>query len=84
MSEFKKNNRGYEGLSDEEVEREIARLTTSPAVALARREQRLKYKRRQILYTLRDLEKRGNAMIQAGITRELLDAMYSNNETEVE
>jgi hypothetical protein len=44
----------------------------------------LKYKRRQILYTLRDLEKRGNAMIQAGITRELLDAMYNNNETEVE
>jgi transcriptional regulator with XRE-family HTH domain len=80
----KKKSRGYEGLSDEEVESEIARLTASPAVALARREQRLKYKRRQILYTLRDLEKRGNAMMQAGITRELLDAMYNNNETEVE
>ena len=43
-------------LTDEEVEKEIERLTASPAVALARREARLKYKRRQVLYNLRDLE----------------------------
>lgn len=63
-------------LTDEEVEKEIERLTASPAVALARREARLKYKRRQYLYQLRDLEKKGKALMDAGITREILDQMY--------
>lgn len=71
----------YEGfLTDEEVEAEIERLNASDAVALARREARLRYKRRQYLYQLRDLEKKGNALLKAGITREVLDAMYSNGE----
>ena len=70
-------------LTDEEVEREIERLNESEAVALARREQRLKYKRRQYLYQLRDLEKKGNALLASGITREVLDALYKNcDETE--
>ena len=48
----------YEGfLTDEQVEQEIERLNASEAVALARREARLRYKRRQYLYQLRDLEK---------------------------
>lgn len=64
------------GLTDEEVEQEIERLSKSEAVALARREARLKYRRRQLLYSLRDLEKKGKAMLKAGITREVLDAMY--------
>ena len=70
------------GLTDEQVEREIERLTASPLVALARREQRLKYKRRQFLYQLRDLEKRGKALVDAGITREVLDALYKSCDTE--
>lgn len=71
----------YEGfLTDEEVEREIERLNSSEMVALARREARLKYKRRQYLYQLRDLEKKGKALLEAGITREVLDAMYSTSE----
>ena len=70
------------GLTDEQVEREIERLTASPLVALARREQRLKYKRRQFLYQLRDLEKRGKALVDAGITREVLDALYKTCDTE--
>lgn len=65
------------GLTDEQVEAEIERLNASDAVALARREARLRYKRRQYLYQLRDLEKKGNALLKAGITREVLDAMYS-------
>ncbi len=65
-------------LTDEEVEREIERLNASEAVALARREARLKYKRRQYLYQLRDLEKKGKALLRAGITREVLDAMYNS------
>ena len=64
-----------EFLSDEQVEREIERLTNSEAVRLARREQRIKYRRRQYLYQLRDLEKKGKALMEAGITMELLDDM---------
>ena len=64
-----------EFLSDEQVEREIERLTKSPMVALARREQRLRYKRRQYLYQLRDLEKKGVALTKAGITMEVLDSI---------
>lgn len=64
------------GLTDEQVEQEIERLTKSPLVALARREQRLRYKRRQYLYQLRDLEKKGKALQAAGIDMEVLDAMY--------
>lgn len=64
-------------LTDEAVEREIARLTNTPAVKLARREQRLKFKRRQQLYTLRALEKRGKELLEAGITIENLDAMMA-------
>ncbi len=67
-------------LTDEEVEQEIERLNASEEVALARREARLKYKRRQRLYQLRDLEKKGKALIAAGITREILDAMYEEDD----
>lgn len=71
------------GLTDEQVEREIERLNASEAVALARREQRLRYKRRSYLYNLRDLEKKGKALMKAGITKELLDAQYGfGNEDE--
>lgn len=62
-------------LTDEQVEKEIERLTKSPMVALARREQRLRYKRRQYLYQLRDLEKKGIALEKAGITMEVLNGL---------
>lgn len=62
-------------LTDEQVEQEIERLRQSPLVALARREQRLRYKRRQFLYQLRDLEKKGRALEKAGINMEVLNAM---------
>ena len=64
------------GLTDDQVEKEIERLTKSPLVALARKEQRLRYKRRQYLYQLRDLEKKGKALEKAGINMEVLNAMY--------
>lgn len=63
------------GLTDEQVEQEIERLTKSPLVALARYEQRVRYRRRQYLYTLRDLEKKGRALEKAGINREVLEAL---------
>ena len=63
------------GLTDEQVEQEIERLRQSPLVALARREQRLRYKRRQFLYQLRDLEKKGTALMKAGITMDVLNSL---------
>lgn len=71
-------------LTDEAVEREIARLTATEAVKLARREMRLKYKRRQQLYTLRALEKRGKDLQAAGITIENIDMMMALAEAEGE
>lgn len=69
-------------LTDEAVEREIARLTATDEVKLARRELRLKYKRRQQLYTLRALEKRGKELEEAGITLENIDEMMALAEEE--
>ena len=69
-------------LTDIEVEKEIARLTATDAVKLARRELRLKYKRRQQLYTLRALEKRGKELAEAGITIENIDALMAVAEEE--
>ena len=65
------------GLTDEEVEAEIKRLNATEAVKLARRENALKYRKRQKLYQLRQVEKRGLELMAAGITREILDAMYA-------
>lgn len=65
-------------LSDERVEQEIDRLRESPYVKLARKEERLRYVRRQALYTLRNLEKRGKALAAAGITLEMLDRGYED------
>lgn len=59
-------------LTDEQVEQEIARLTDSDDVRLARIEQRIKYRKRQYLYTLRSLEKRGKELRKDGYTAERL------------
>lgn len=67
------------GLTDEQVEQEIERLTNSPLVALARREQRVRYRRRQYLYQLRDLEKKGKALEKAGITMEVLNGLCEDD-----
>ena len=70
------------GLTDEQVEAEIVRLNESEAVALARFATRRKNRRRQYLYNLRDLEKKGKALMEAGITREMLERMYDEAEVE--
>lgn len=66
-----------EFLTDEQVEEEIEKLRDSEDVKLARKELRLRYKRRQSLYNLRNLEKRGKELRKSGITEEILDEMYS-------
>ena len=62
-------------MTDDQVEAEIERLSKTEAVRLARREQRLKYKRLQQLYTLRALEKRGKQLMDMGVTFDALDIM---------
>ena len=64
-----------EVLTDEQVEAEIERLRKSEYVALARREMRIKYQRRQVLYNLRNLEKRGKELENSGISLDMLDCM---------
>lgn len=67
-------------LTDEAVELEIAQLQQSDFVKLARKEVRLKYKRRQALYQLRNLDKRGRELARAGITPENIEAMMAEAE----
>jgi hypothetical protein len=62
-------------LTDEQVEIEIEKLTESPYVKLARKDEQIRYRRRQRLYTLRNYEKRGKELAKAGITMEILEAM---------
>ena len=71
-------------LTDVEVEAEIARLTESEAVKLARREHRIKNRRRQQMYTLRAYEKRGKQLMAEGVTMETLDRMCASLDAEGE
>ena len=64
-----------QGLTDEQVEQEIERLTTSPYVKLARAEMRAKYRKRQYLYGLRQLEKHGKELADAGMTEQMFKGM---------
>ena len=62
-----------EDMTDEQIEMEIQRLSNSEEVQIARREQRIKYKRRQYLYQLRHYEKRGKQLAELGATLENLE-----------
>ena len=73
-----------EWLTDQEVEMEIERLRTSPMVQLARKEQHILYKRRQALYNLRSLEKRGKQLTQKGITIDNIEMMLFGDSEEIE
>jgi len=67
------------GLTDEQVELEIARLQNSPHVKLANQERRLREKRRMYLYSLRQLEKKGKELEKAGLTADVLRSMYASD-----
>ena len=64
-----------ETLTDEQVEQEIERLLESPLVKLAKKEERIRLRRRQYLYCLRSYEKKGRELSEAGITMEMLDSL---------
>ena len=69
-------------LTDEQVEKEIAKLLKSPDVKLAKKEMGLRYRRRQYLYGLRNLEKKGKELAKAGITMEILEQMAKECDSE--
>ncbi len=63
------------GLTDKQVEQEIERLKNSPYVKLAKKDEQIRYRRRQYLYSLRQYEKKGKELSNAGITIEILETM---------
>ena len=67
-------------LTDEQVEIEIARLLESDHVKLAKREMRIKQKRRQYMSSLRSMEKRGKELSQHGITMENIEQMFEGDD----
>lgn len=69
-----------EFVTDEAVEEEIARLQASPLVALARREEGIRYRRRQYMYQLRGYEKKGRQLEADGITMDYLDRLADETE----
>ena len=69
-----------EFLTDEAVEDEIARLQASPYVKLAKKEERIRYARRQYMYSLRVYEKKGRQLAAEGVTMEYLDGLGSEAE----
>lgn len=66
-------------LTDEEVEREIERLKNDYNVKLAKKEEAIRYMRRQYLYTLRVYENKGKELAAAGITMEMLERKEVEN-----
>lgn len=71
-------------LTDEQVEQEIERLMRSEDVALAKKEIRIKYKRRQYMYSLRTMEKRGKELAKQGFTVDNLEQRMFGEEVECE
>ena len=61
-------------MTDEMVEIEIERLQDSEEVKLAKKEMNIKYKRRQYMYQLRCMDKRGKQLMAEGITMENIES----------
>jgi hypothetical protein len=62
-------------LTDEQVEREIERLQESAMVRLAKKEEYVRNRRLQYLYSLRSYEKKGKELAKSGITMDVLESM---------
>lgn len=74
-----------EFLTDEQVEAEIAVLLDNDYVKLAKKEIRIRYKRRQYLYQLRNMKKRGESLANMGVTFENMEeVMFGETEDEKE
>ena len=69
-----------EFLTDEQVEVEINRLLNSDDVKLAKKETRIKMKRRQYMYQLRCMERRGKELAELGVTPDNMEEMLFGDE----
>lgn len=69
-----------EFLTDAQVEKEIERLKKSEYVKLAKKEERIRLRRRQYMYCLRAYEKKGKELAAAGITIDLLECMTDDED----
>lgn len=68
--------------TDEEVEIEIRRLQASDDVRLAKREQAIKYRRRQQMWGLQYMEKRGKQLREMGIDFDNIEEKLFGDGTE--
>jgi len=66
-------------LTDQGVEVEIERLRESPYVKLAKKEEALRYRRRQYMYQLRAYEKKGRKLEAQGYTLDNLEEMWNDS-----
>ena len=64
-----------EWLTDAQVDAEIDRLLKSPHVHLAKKDQQIRNRKRQYMYNLRSLEKKGKELASMGVTIENLMEM---------
>ncbi len=62
-------------LTDAAVEAEIERLRNDYNVKLAKKEEAIRYRRRQYLYCLRVYERKGKELAAAGVTMDMLENM---------
>ena len=76
---LRKGDEMRETLTDTQVEVEISRLLASDDVKLAKAEQRIKNRRRQYMYQLRTLERRGKALSEEGYTIENIEMMFGED-----
>ena len=67
-----------EFLTDEQVELEIIRLRNSELVKLAKKEEQIRNRRRQYMYSLRTYERRGRELAASGLTLEMLEVDYTD------
>lgn len=69
--------------TDEQVEEEIARLLKSDDVKLAKKENAIKNRRRQYMYSLRWMENRGKELSESGINMDNIEeVLFPDMETE--
>lgn len=73
-----------EFLTDEQVEMEIERLLNSDDVKLAKKETRIKLRRRQYMYSLRTMEKRGKELSKQGITLDNIESELFGETPDIE
>lgn len=66
---------GMKQLTDEEVEIEIHRLRQSEDVKLAKKEITIKNRRRQYMWSLKCMEKRGAQLRSMGITPQNIESV---------